>query len=102
VSLHWGLDGSASRSVHAVARQVGRTPAEVATVVRDALRTLRSLITTGPRGDRAAADWEHRMRRGNPRPSALPEPGAVARGVLGRGELIRKGVTGRACAPTPQ
>jgi RNA polymerase sigma factor (sigma-70 family) len=103
VSLHWGLDGSAARSVHAVARQVGRTPAEVAAVVRDALRTLRSLITTGPRGDRAAADQGTGCVAADPRPSALTEsPAPLSARVPGRGELMRNGVTGRACAPLPQ
>jgi hypothetical protein len=45
VTLHWGLDGAAGRPVHAIARQVGRTPAEVRTVIRDALGVLRARVT---------------------------------------------------------
>ena len=55
VTLHWGLDGSPRRSIPSVARRVGRTPAEVEAVLRDALRVLRDLVARPPQGDRAAA-----------------------------------------------
>jgi RNA polymerase sigma factor (sigma-70 family) len=45
VTLHWGLDGLAPRSVHAVARSVGSTPAEVEATLRGALGVLRDLVT---------------------------------------------------------
>ena len=45
VTLHWGLDGEVGRPVHAIARQVGRTPAEVRTLIRDALGLLRARVT---------------------------------------------------------
>jgi hypothetical protein len=101
VTLHWGLDGSASRSVHAVARQVGRTPAEVGAVVRDALRTLRSLITMWPHEDRAAAG-QGALRFAAEAAGSPGAPGPLSARVPGRGELMRNGVTGRACATIPQ
>jgi RNA polymerase sigma factor (sigma-70 family) len=56
VTLHWGLDGSVGRPVHAIARQVGRTPTEVRTLIRDALGFLRARVTAsdghGPAGVR--------------------------------------------------
>ena len=57
VILHWGLDGSVCRPVHAVAREIGRTPAEVRTLLQDALGFLRNRVT-------AAADgpWGTRVR----------------------------------------
>jgi RNA polymerase sigma factor (sigma-70 family) len=45
VTLHWGLDGSAPRSVHAVAGHVGRTPAEVGATIGEAVGVLRDLVT---------------------------------------------------------
>jgi RNA polymerase sigma factor (sigma-70 family) len=50
VILHWGLDGAAPRSVRAVAGHVGRTPAEVAATIRDALGVLRDLVTRSSDG----------------------------------------------------
>jgi RNA polymerase sigma factor (sigma-70 family) len=55
VILHWGLDGSVCRPVHAVAREIGRTPAEVRTLLQDALGFLRNRVT-------AAADGHSGMR----------------------------------------
>jgi RNA polymerase sigma factor (sigma-70 family) len=55
VILHWGLDGSAGRPVHAIAREIGRTPAEVRTLLQDALGFLRNRVT-------AAADEHSGMR----------------------------------------
>jgi RNA polymerase sigma factor (sigma-70 family) len=55
VILHWGLDGSVCRPVHAVAREIGRTPAEVRTLLQDALGFLRNRVTAaadGPWGTR--------------------------------------------------
>ncbi len=55
VMLHWGLDGSAGRPVHAVAREIGRTPAEVRALLQDALGFLRDHVTAvadGPWGTR--------------------------------------------------
>jgi RNA polymerase sigma factor (sigma-70 family) len=55
VILHWGLDGSVCRPVHAVAREIGRTPAEVRTLLQDALGFLRNRVTAaadGPLGTR--------------------------------------------------
>jgi RNA polymerase sigma factor (sigma-70 family) len=57
VILHWGLDGFVCRPVHAVAREIGRTPAEVRTLLQDALGFLRNRVT-------AAAD--------RPRDSCVP------------------------------
>jgi RNA polymerase sigma factor (sigma-70 family) len=45
ITLHWGLDGSSARSVHAIAQELGRTPAEVRTVIEDALAHLRRRVT---------------------------------------------------------
>ena len=50
VILHWGLDGSICRSVHAVAREIGRTPAEVRTLLQDALGFLRNRVTVAAYG----------------------------------------------------
>ncbi|MGH7358547.1 MAG: sigma-70 family RNA polymerase sigma factor, partial [Candidatus Rokuibacteriota bacterium] len=55
VILHWGLDGTISRPVQAVAREIGRTPAEVRTLLQDALGFLRNRVTAaadGPWGTR--------------------------------------------------
>jgi RNA polymerase sigma factor (sigma-70 family) len=67
VTLHWGLDGAAPRSVHAVAGHVGRTPAEVAATIRDALGVLRDRVTrfahVGPRSDGPAVPRSPDRRR---------------------------------------
>jgi RNA polymerase sigma factor (sigma-70 family) len=55
VILHWGLDGSICRPVHALAREIGRTPAEIRTLLQDALGFLRNRVTAaadGPLGTR--------------------------------------------------
>jgi RNA polymerase sigma factor (sigma-70 family) len=55
VILHWGLDGAIGRPVHAIAREIGRTPAEVRTLLEGALGFLRNRVT-------AAADGPWRTR----------------------------------------
>jgi hypothetical protein len=55
VTLHWGFDGSAGHPVHEVARQLGRTPAEVRAVIRNALNVLRDRITAAFPGQGIAA-----------------------------------------------
>jgi RNA polymerase sigma factor (sigma-70 family) len=50
VALHWGLDGVAGRPIHAVARQVGRAPAEVRTLIQAALDLLRDRVVAPSRG----------------------------------------------------
>jgi RNA polymerase sigma factor (sigma-70 family) len=65
VTLHWGLDGSVGRPVHAIARQVGRTPAEVRTVIRDALGFLRARVTASDGHGTAGV-------RGGPGPPGRP------------------------------
>lgn len=50
VVLHWGLDGGARRSLPAVARQVGRAPAEVRQAIRDALGVLQRRVAASFEG----------------------------------------------------
>jgi RNA polymerase sigma factor (sigma-70 family) len=72
VTLYWGLDGAAPRSVHAVAGHVGRTPAEVAATIRDALGVLRDLVLRFPRTVAAPAVRRRPLTLAGPRRSALP------------------------------
>ena len=91
VILHWGLDGSAGHPVHAVARELGRTPAEVRTLLQDALGFLRNRMTAAANGHGAAqvrgaprvllpwacAAWNGRQRHaaGAPRVAGSPREG---------------------------
>jgi hypothetical protein len=52
VILHWELDGSAGRPVHAIAREIGRTSAEVRALLQDALGFLRNRVTAAVGGSR--------------------------------------------------
>jgi RNA polymerase sigma factor (sigma-70 family) len=78
VALHWGLDGSAGRSVHAVAGHVGRTPAEVESVIREALRVLRGLVTSSSDGGRASPVRGALPIEASPRRSARRPPWSAA------------------------
>jgi RNA polymerase sigma factor (sigma-70 family) len=81
VTLHWGLDGSVGRPVHAIARQVGRTPAEVRTVIREALGLLRARVTAADGHATAGVHGVPRLLAGRWRcastnGSRRPPPGA--------------------------
>jgi RNA polymerase sigma factor (sigma-70 family) len=102
VSLHWGLNGSAGRPVHALARELGRTPAEVRTLLQGALGFLRNRVT-------GAAERRGTARvPGAPRllvPWACAPPNGRQRhvaGAPGSAAAFRNGDAGRAVAPIPQ
>jgi hypothetical protein len=86
IILHWGLDGSAGWSVRAVARHVGRTTAEVHTVIQGALRWLRDgRVVSGPT-DRGDPGWPTRPGRStkpgsrrSPRRRSINAPDAAGR-----------------------
>jgi RNA polymerase sigma factor (sigma-70 family) len=96
VILHWGLDGSICRPVHAVAREMGRTPAEVRTLLQDALGFLRNRVTAaaaeGPWGTRVPP-WVCAPSNGHHRPAG----GALS----GSATAFRNGDADRVFAPIP-
>ena len=96
VILHWGLDGSAGRPVHAIAREIGRTPAEVRTLLQDALGFLRNRVTAAadrPRGARVPgaarllAPWVCAPSNGRQRRAAGALSGSPA--AFGNGDADR-------------
>jgi RNA polymerase sigma factor (sigma-70 family) len=103
VTLHWGLDGAAPRSVHAVAGHVGRTPAEVSATIRDALGVLRDLVLRSSQDGRGPGGPMSPAHLG---PFAAVRTfgvrGPRSRGGLGRGDELGTGGTGRKFAPIPQ
>jgi RNA polymerase sigma factor (sigma-70 family) len=96
VILHWGLDGSVGRPVHAIAREIGRTPAEVRTLLQDALGFLRNRVTAAADGHsgmgvpgppRLLAPWVCAPSNGHHRPAGGPLSGSAA--AFGNGDADR-------------
>ena len=87
-----GCGGEVGRPVHAIARRVGRTPAEVRTLIRDALGLLRAHVTAA-NGDGAAGvhavprllagRWWCASPNGSPRPLPRRTPGGRALPITG-------------------
>jgi RNA polymerase sigma factor (sigma-70 family) len=96
VILHWGLDGSVCRPVHTVAREIGRTPAEVRTLLQNALGFLRNRVTAAadghsgrrvPGAPRLLAPWVSVPSNGRQRRAADALSGSPT--ALGNGDAAR-------------